>query len=85
MHANRVNLACLDDLKATVTVILVITGSGKSCADPCVNVAVVGEESFERRVVEIGAVVDAGLFARSTAEDFRSPCIASLISQTALI
>jgi hypothetical protein len=37
------------------------------------DVGVVGEEAFLRRVEEIGAVVDAGLFAGRATEDLRLP------------
>jgi len=76
MHANGVNLARLDDLEAAVTVILVVRGAGERGADAGVDVAVVGEETFLAGVVEVGAVVDAGLFGRGTAEDLRPPCVA---------
>lgn len=80
MHTNRVNLACLDDLKPTVAVILVITGSGQGCPNPRVDIAIVGKQPFERCVVEISAVVNTSLLAWGTAEDFWSPCVAPFIS-----
>lgn len=76
MHADGVDLARLDDLESAVAVILVVRGTGERGADASVDVAVVGEEAFLAGVVEVRAVVDAGLFGWGTAEDFRPPCVA---------
>lgn len=41
------------------------------------DVRVVGEQAFLRSVEEVGSVIDTGLLAGSTAEDFGLPRIAS--------
>ncbi len=61
MHADGVDGARLDDLEAAVAVVLVVGGAGERGADAGVDVAVVGEEAFLAGVVEVRAVVDAGL------------------------
>ncbi len=76
MHADGVDGARLDDLEAAIAVVLVVGGAGEGGADAGVDVAVVGEEAFLAGVVEVGAVVDAGLLGGRAAEDFRLPCVA---------
>ena len=74
--ADRVDLAGLDDLEAAVAVVLVVRGPGQRRADPGVDVGVVGEQAFLRRVEEVRAVVDGGLLRGRAAEDFGLPGIA---------
>lgn len=42
------------------------------------DVGVVGEQAFLGGVEEVGAVVDAGLFAGRAAEDFGAPGVTGL-------
>lgn len=76
MSADGVDGAGLDNLEAAVAVVFVVGGAGEGGADAGVDVAVVGEETFLAGVVEVRAVVDAGLFRGGSAEDFRPPCVA---------
>ena len=71
--ADLVDFARLDDLEAAVAVVFVVTESGERRADAGVDVGVVAHEAFLCGVVEVGAVVDAGLFGGGAAEDFGSP------------
>ena len=54
--ANRVDLSCFDDLKATVPVILIITQAAESSADPSMDVGVVTEEAFLTGMIEVGTI-----------------------------
>jgi len=76
LGADGVDDARLDDLEAAVAVVVVVAEAGERGADADVDVGVVGEEAFFVRVVEVRAVVDGGLFAGGTAEDFRAPGVA---------
>jgi len=71
--ANGVDLAGLDDLEAAIAIVLVVTWPAECCADSCVDVAVVPEQAFLRRVVEVCSVVDAGYLRRRAAEHFGPP------------
>ena len=71
--ADFVDFARLDDLEAAVAVVLVVGETGQSGADAGVDVGVVAHQAFLCGVVEVCAVVDAGLFGRSAAEDLGSP------------
>ena len=74
--ADCVDLAGLDDLEAAVAVVFVVRGPGQRCADPGVDVGVVGEQAFLRRVEKVRAVVDGGLLRGRAAEDFGLPGVA---------
>lgn len=75
MHANRVDLAGLDDLEATVAVILVITRPGKRRANPSMDVGVIGEQPLLRSMIEVGAMVNARLMRRRSTEDLGLPSV----------
>ena len=75
-HADRIDLPCLDDLEAAVSVVVVVGQAGKGGADAGVDVGVVGQQAFFVGVVEVRAVVDGGLFRGRAAEDFGSPGVA---------
>jgi hypothetical protein len=64
VRADFVNFSSLDNLEATVAIVLVVRGAGQRRADAGVYVGVIGEETFLRCVEEVGAVVDAGLLTR---------------------
>lgn len=61
--SNFVNLPGLNDLEATVAVVLVVRGSRQRRANAGVDVGVVGKKTFLRCVEEVGAVVNAGLLS----------------------
>ena len=75
MHADGVDLSGFNDLKPTVTVIVVIAEAGQGRAYASVDVGVIGEETLFMSVVEVGAVIDRGLLCRGTTEDFGPPCV----------
>ena len=77
MHADGVDLAGLDDLEAAVSVVGVVAETGEGGADAGVDVAVVGEQAFGVRVVEVRAVVDGRLVGGRAAEDGRFPGVAA--------
>jgi hypothetical protein len=79
ISTNLVNLAGLDDLKTTISIVLIVTWAGERSANTCVNVGIVGEQAFLSSVVEVCAVVDACLLRRCASKDFWFPCIAALI------
>jgi len=62
LRTNSINYPRLHDLKPAVTVVVVVAEARQRGADPDVDVSVVGEEAFFVCVVEVGAVVDGGLF-----------------------
>jgi hypothetical protein len=76
IRTNLVNLPRLHNLEATVAVVLVVRGAGQGGADAGVDVGVVCEQAFLGRVEEVGAVIDASLFAGCAAKDFRTPSVA---------
>lgn len=73
---NLVNLPGLNDLEATITIILVVRWSRQRRADAGVDVGVVGEETFLGGMEEVCAVVDAGLLARGASEYLGLPGVA---------
>lgn len=73
VDADLVDGARFDDLEADVAVVFVVAGPRERRADPGVDVGVVAEESFLRRVVEVCAVVDGRDLGGRSAEDFRLP------------
>lgn len=74
IRANLVNLASLHNLEATVSIVLVVTGSAERRADTSVDVGVVAQQTLLSGMIEVGAVVDAGNFRRRTAKDLGAPC-----------
>lgn len=72
-HTNSIDLSRLDDLKAAISIILVIAGTAQCRADTGMDVRVIGEQALLRRMVEVRAVVDAGDLARRATEHFRLP------------
>lgn len=62
--ADGINFTSLDDLEATVTIILIIRWTGEGRADTRVDIAIVSEEAFLGSVEEVCAVIDAGLLRR---------------------
>jgi hypothetical protein len=75
---NLVNLAGLDNLETTIPIVLVVTWARERSADTRVDVSVVGEQTLLGSVVEICAVVDAGLLRGCTSENLWLPCIAAI-------
>lgn len=73
VSANGVNVSGLDNLKATVAVVVIVTGSAEGGSDTSVDVGVVGEQTFHGGVVEVGAVVDAGDVGGRTTKDLGFP------------
>lgn len=73
VSANGVNVSGLDNLKATVAVVVIITGSAEGSSDTGVDVGVVGEQAFHGGVVKVGAVVDAGDVGGRTTKDLWFP------------
>lgn len=77
VHANGVNLAGLDNLKAAIPVILIVRGPAEGRADTSVNVGVVLEQTLLGGMVEIRAVVDARNLGGRAAKDLGAPCARS--------
>ena len=73
LGADAVDFAGLDNLEAAVAVVVVVAEAAEGGADPGMDVAVVGEETFFVRVVEVCPVIDGGLFGGGAAEDFGLP------------
>lgn len=69
LSTNRINLTRLDNLKATVAVVVVVAGTGESGADTGVDVGVVGEQTLHRGVVEVSTCDSQFPFI----EEFLSP------------
>ena len=61
-HANRIDFPCFDDFESAVSIVVVVGQAGQGGADAGVDVGVVGQQAFFVGVVEVGAVVDGGLF-----------------------
>ena len=74
-RADAVDFASFRNLKAAIAVVFVIAGTGQSGANAGVDVGVVGQQALFMSMVEVGAVVDGGLFAGSATEDFGPPCV----------
>lgn len=55
LGTNCVNLSRLHDLKATVTVVIVVARSGKGRANASVDVGVVSQETLHSSMVEVSA------------------------------
>ena len=75
MHADSVNLSCFDNLKATVTVVVIVAETRQGGADTGVDVGIVGEESFFVCMIKVSAMIDRRLLGRCPAEDLWSPGI----------
>lgn len=73
VNADGVNLTGLNDLEATVAIIVVIRGSTQRCPDAGVDVRVVLQQALLGGVVEVGAVVDAGDLRRRATKDLGPP------------
>jgi hypothetical protein len=73
--ADRVNLPGLDNLKSDIAVVVVIGHPTERRANARVDVGVILQQTLHGRMVEVGAVVDAGDFARGTTEDLRLPSV----------
>jgi hypothetical protein len=63
IHSNGIDLSRLYDLKSTISVVLIVTGTTQCGANACVDVGVIGEQTFLGSMVEVCAVVDASNFA----------------------
>lgn len=72
---NNINLSGLDNLKPAVTVILVIRGPGESCTNSSMDVSIVLQQSFHRRMVEVCAVVDSSDLTGRPSENLGLPRI----------
>lgn len=73
-RANGVDLAGLDNLEATVAIIVVVTGATKGGSDTSVDVGVVGEQAFLVGMVEVGAMVDGGNLGWRATKHLWLPC-----------
>lgn len=73
VDTDGVDLARLNDLEATVAVVLVVGQAGKRGADTSVDVGVVGEQALLSSMVEVRAVVDRSRLAGSAPEDLGPP------------
>lgn len=71
--SNSINLSRFNNLKATVSIILIITGPAQSGANTSMDISVIGEQAFLCSVVEVSAMVDAGDFAGRATENFGLP------------
>jgi hypothetical protein len=78
VHADCVDLAGLDDLEATVAVILVVAGARERRPNAGVDVTVICKKTFLRGMVEVRAVVDARLVRWGSAEDLGFPSVPNL-------
>jgi len=75
VHSNSINLSRLDNLKATIPIILIITRSTQRRADTSMDIRIIGQQSLLRRMVEVRAVVDASYLAGRAAKDLWLPGI----------
>lgn len=66
-------LSRLHDLKSAVPIIVIIAQAAQRRPDTGVDIRIVGQQALLVRVVEVGAVVDGGLFGGGAAEDFGAP------------
>ncbi len=74
-HSDSINLSGLDNLKPTISVIFIVTGTTQSCSDTSMNVGIVGEQAFLGCMVEVGTMVNTGDLAWRPSKDFWLPCI----------
>jgi hypothetical protein len=74
-RANRVNRAGLDDFKAAVAVVFVITGTGQGGPDSCMDVGIVGEQAFHVGVIKVRPMVNRCLRGGRPAKYFGAPCV----------
>lgn len=84
VHANGVDLTCLDNFETAIAVILIVTWTGQRGTDTDMDVAVVCQQAVLRRMIKVCAMVDACLLARCTAEDLWAPSVA-LFSQSGIL
>src|SRR6187402_1761122 len=75
LHSNRINFSGLHNLKAAVSIVLIVTGTAQSCSNASMNVGVVGEQAFLGSMVEVCAVVYASNFTWRSSEDLGLPCV----------
>jgi hypothetical protein len=75
INADSINLSRLNDLKATVTIIIVVTGPTQFGANSSMNVGVVGQETFLGSVIEVRAVVNRRNFTWGATKNLRLPHI----------
>jgi hypothetical protein len=76
---NLVNLACLNNFEAAISIVLVVTWARERCADTCVDVGVIGEQTLLGSMVEVCAVINAGLLRGCASKNLWLPCIATMI------
>jgi len=62
IHSDGIDLSRLYNLKPTISVILIVTGTTQGCSNPSVDVGIVGEKTFLGSMIEVCAVVDASNF-----------------------
>lgn len=75
IHADGINLSGLNNLKSTVSVVLIITGSAQGCANSRMDVCIVGKKSLLSSVIEVCTVVDTRDLAGRASKHLRLPCI----------
>jgi len=75
VHSNGVDFTGLHNLKATISIILIVAGPAQSCADTSVNVGIICKQAFLRCMVEVRPMVDASDLARGSSKDFWLPSI----------
>lgn len=71
---NLVNLPRLDNLEATVAIIIIVAWTGQCGANSSMDVCVVGEKAFLGCMVKVRAVVNAGYFAGRATKNLWFPC-----------
>lgn len=71
--ANGINLTGFHDLKSTIPIVVVVGQSAQRRADAGMNVAVVSQKTLLRGVIEVSAVVNAGLLSGCSTKNFWPP------------
>jgi hypothetical protein len=76
---NLVNLAGLDNLKAAISIVLIVTWARERGADARMDVGVVGKQALLGSMIKICAVIDASLLRGCASKNFWLPCVAVVI------
>lgn len=73
MHTDGINLSCLNNLKSTVPVILIVRRSRQCRPNSGVDIGIVPQQALHGRMVKVRAVIDRSNFTRGTSENLRFP------------
>ena len=75
-YTDGIYLSSLDNFKPTVSIILIIRGTGEGSSDTSMDIRVVLQKSFHRRMVEVSSMVNRGDLAWGATEDLGFPGVA---------